>query len=90
MEVNVKILNNSRANQEIEYEISESPGFLLSGKRIGSASILPLSSIDINFNLTPIQAGFLTLPKVTVHSQKLDQKFIPSGSRQILSINQVL
>jgi hypothetical protein len=90
MKVDVKISNNTGVNQEIQYSLADSPDFLIGGKKSGMVCILPLASMVLSYNLTPIRAGFLNLPKMKIYSPKLDLNFLPTESRQTFCLNQVL
>jgi hypothetical protein len=89
--IRLTISNHTNSNQQAQYDVSESSDFLLTGKRSGLISILPLSLQEILINAIPISSGYTQMPDIKIYSQQFNQWWIPSHSkRQVLILSQNL
>mmetsp|Transcript_8771 Transcript_8771/g.25258 ORF Transcript_8771/g.25258 Transcript_8771/m.25258 type:complete len:1217 (+) Transcript_8771:327-3977(+) len=79
----LRLENPTSVLQEVSVSIGDTGGFVFSGERSGTVSVLPRHSATVNWTMVAYSAGVLTLPDVHLHSARFSAKMRISSSRQM-------
>uniref|UniRef100_A0A7N0TQY9 Trafficking protein particle complex subunit 11 domain-containing protein n=1 Tax=Kalanchoe fedtschenkoi TaxID=63787 RepID=A0A7N0TQY9_KALFE len=74
----VKIRNQTKLLQEIEFTSADSQSFVMSGSHNDTVMVLPKTEYILSYKLVPLSSGLHQLPRVTITSSRYSAGFQPS------------